>query len=140
MSWRPSPSAVAKAVAVLNTPAVVALVERALFPLLTAPADNYQQQFSRWSALSPLRDWEESHRFPLVARRALLPATPASYELRYAPEEATALGVPPIVAAKLVSPYAAAIVRTVREKVAREPAPANELLEWVARRAQVSEA
>jgi hypothetical protein len=126
ISWRPSPIVVTQAAAAM---AVVEVVETALLPFV-GNEETYRVNFSHWKALEPLRVWDQTHRFPLIAQRAGLPSVPGCYVPRYTASDLAPAGVPMAVAAEIAAPYAASVVREVRQRVQTVLPSTDELLLW----------
>jgi hypothetical protein len=132
-SWKPSPTTVTQVQQLLSGGDDIAAVEKVFFPLLAAGAE-YERHFQTWTALKPLRAWNQNHRLPLIALRASADAVPGCYVERFNAQNLAEIKVPIAVAAKIASPYAAPVVRETREKLAPELPPTEELILWAMNR------
>lgn len=130
VTWRPSPSLIAKAVSLLSNRGALETLEVSIFPLLGAAADDYEKQFSRWKVLEPIRQWDATHRSPIVLRRSSLPAAPFGYTRRYDEADLAVTGIPYKVANKIAAPFASAIISDIRASLNSESPPASDLLIW----------
>lgn len=135
VAWKPSPSAVARLLHILNDSLLLKAVEVALFPLAASNEQLYAKHFATWSLLAPLRHIDGTSRASLVGPSEALHAIPGGYVERYTADDIAATAVPISVAAKIASPYANSAIHQIR--LTDEDATAvsgPDLLDWGLRR------
>lgn len=132
VAWKPTPTLLERTMSAIRTNSVLADIERAIFPLIGIP--NYGDAFARWKQVEPLRTWDEQNRLPFVGVRCVMSTVPSRYVERYSPDDLVGTNVPFHVAARIVSPYAADLVRAQRTSAGSVSHSEESLLLWAVNR------